>query len=328
MASFRRRGDKWQAQVRRKSGFQRTATFTSRKDAERWARSAEIEAERFHAGLSAGSICDEPLVELLERYRATILPLKRSAYQEGYILNSLGRQAFAKLPIARIRPEHIARFRDERLAEVSASTLNRTLVVLSHVFETARTEWGFEQLENPVSKIRKPTPNPSRTRRLSEDEERCLIAALTTSRNPVILPLTLFALETGMRLSEMLGLGWKDVNFERRMVELVLTKNGRGRHVPLSGRALQLLHDRREADPIGPFLSTPSAVKQAWRRSVRRAGLEDLRFHDLRHEAISRLFERGLSLPEVALISGHTDPRMLMRYTHIQARRVAERLQD
>ncbi len=326
MASIRKRGDKWQVQVRRKSGFQKTASFTSRKDADRWARSAEMEADKYDAGLSVGSICDEPLVELLERYRATILPLKRSAYQEGYILNALGRQAFAKLPIARIRPEQIARFRDERLAEVSASTLNRTLVVLSHVFETARTEWGFERLENPVSKIRKPKPNPSRARRLSEEEERHLIAALVTSRNPVILPLTLFALETGMRLSEMLGLRWDHVDFESRMVELVLTKNGRGRHVPLSTRALKLLHDRREADPVGPFLSTPSAVKQAWRRSVRRAGLEDLHFHDLRHEAISRLFERGLSLPEVALVSGHSDPRMLMRYTHMQSAKLVGKL--
>ncbi len=326
MASIRRRGEKWQVQVRRKGGFQKSASFTARKDAERWAKAAEMEAEKFEAGLSAGPISNEPLVSLLERYRATILPLKRSAYQEGYILNALGRQSFAKLPMARIRPEHIARFRDERLTKVSASTLNRTLVVLSHVFETARTEWGFEGLENPVAKIRKPRPNPSRTRRLTADEEKRLIAALARSRNPILLPLTQFALETGMRLSEMLGLRWEHVDFETRMAEIVLTKNGRGRHVPLSERALRLLHDRRQADPVGPFLSTPSAVKQAWRRSVRRAGLEDLHFHDLRHEAISRLFERGLSLPEVALISGHSDPRMLIRYTHIQSAKLVSKL--
>lgn len=326
MASIRRRGGKWQAQVRRKSGFQKSASFTSRKDAERWARAAEMEAEKFEAGLSAGPVSNEPLITLLERYRSTILPLKRSAYQEGYILNALGRQSFAKLSMARIRPEHIARFRDERLDEVSASTLNRTLVVLSHVFETARTEWGFEGLENPVSKIRKPRPNPSRTRRLSDDEQRRLIAALGASRNPVILPLTQFALETGMRLSEMLGLCWDHVDLEDRMVELTLTKNGRGRHVPLSSRALGILSERVRCDSIGPFRSTPSAIKQAWRRSVRRAGIEDLHFHDLRHEAISRLFERGLSLPEVALISGHSDPRMLMRYTHIQSAKLVEKL--
>ena len=326
MVSIRRRGEKWQVQVRRKSGFHKSASFTARKEAERWAKAAEMEAEKFEAGFSAGPISNEPLLSLLERYRATILPLKRSAYQEGYILNALGRQAFAKLPMARIRPEHIARFRDERLTQVSASTLNRTLVVLSHVFETARTEWGFDGLENPVAKIRKPRPNPSRTRRLTADEEKRLMAALARSRNPIILPLTQFALETGMRLSEMLGLRWEHVKFEGRMVELALTKNGRGRHVPLSVRALQILLERKAAKAIGPFCSTPTAVKQAWRRSVRRAGLEDLHFHDLRHEAISRFFERGLSLPEVALISGHTDPRMLMRYTHLQTAKLVRKL--
>lgn len=327
MASFRKRGAKWQVQVRRKSGFHKSATFSSKRDAERWATQTEREADRYDAGLIQASDRDFTLSDLLDRYRDAILPLKRSAYQEGYIVAALQRQNFARLPVSRIHPELIAKFRDDRLKEVTPSTVNRTLVVLSNVFETARTEWGCTGLENPVSKIRKPRPNPSRTRRLSDGEEVRLFEALSESRNPVIGPLAAFALETAMRLSEMLGLRWGEVRFEDRIAILPVTKNGRLRHVPLSSRAIAILSEQRSsgADP-GPFPSTLSAVKQAWRRSTKRAKIEDLHFHDLRHEAISRLFERGLSLPEVALMSGHTDPRMLMRYTHLQAERLAGKL--
>jgi integrase len=152
-----------------------------------------------------------------------------------------------------------------------------------------------------------------------------LLAALSASRNTVIMPLTCFALETAMRLSEMLQIRWEHIAFDQRLVELPMTKNGKPRHVPLSGPAIAILKKRR-AENLGPFRSTPSAIKQAWRRSIQRAALEDLHFHDLRHEAVSRLFERGLSLPEVALISGHSDPRMLMRYTHIQAAQISRKL--
>lgn len=326
MATFRKRSGKWQVQVRRKSGFHRSATFTSKRDAERWALGTEQEAERYEAGADHGKARDTTLAELFEQYRATILPLKRSAYQEGYILSALTRQSFATMPARRVRPEQIALYRDQRLKEVSASTLNRSLVVLSHVFETARTEWGHSTLENPVARIRKPRPNPSRTRRLSTNEEARLLTALSVSRNTVILPLTRFALETAMRLSEMLQMRWEHISFKQRLAELPLTKNGKPRTVPLSPAAIEILEARRRSDPTGPFASTPSAIKQAWRRSVKRAEIEDLHFHDLRHEAISRLFERGLSLPEVALVSGHSDPRMLMRYTHMQAAQISARL--
>lgn len=319
MATIRKRNGKWQVQIRRKTGFSKSSTFTSRKDAERWAAQTEIEAERQEAGIATETKETPPLKELIERYRQTILPLKRSAYQEGYILNALARERFATLPIERITASEIASFRDRRLTLVSASTLNRTLGVLSHVFETARTEWGFTDLINPVRLIRKPKANPPRERRLLAEEEACLLQAACASKNTDLRDVILFAIETAMRMSEILGIGWQDVDFERRLVFLRLTKNGRSRHVPLSTRAIGILSDRKALGLSGPFPSSQRAIQQAWLRAVRRSGIEDLHFHDLRHEAISRLFEKGFSLPEVGLISGHRDPRQLLRYTHLGA---------
>ena len=104
-----------------------------------------------------------------------------------------------------------------------------------------------------------------------------------------------------------------------------MTKNGSGRRVPLTDRAVQILTSlRREGGLVFPV--TSKALQIAWRRLARRAGIEDLRFHDLRHEAISRLFERGLNVPEVAVMSGHRDPRMLFRYTHPRPEDIARKL--
>ena len=134
-------------------------------------------------------------------------------------------------------------------------------------------------------------------------------------RNRLILPIVLFAVETGMRRSEILGLRWNDVGPEGRSVVLRPTKNGHSRTIPLSTRALSILRTVEKTDEQ-IFPMSANAFRLAWERLRARAGLFDLRFHDLRHEAISRFLEMGLSVPEVALIRGHRDQRMLFRYTH------------
>jgi integrase len=142
---------------------------------------------------------------------------------------------------------------------------------------------------------------------LTLSAERC--------RNQSVLPIILFALETGMRRSEILSLKWIGVDWERRSLLLTQTKNGRCRTIPLSTRALAVLKLVSQTDQR-VFPMNGNAFRLAWERVRARAGISDLHFHDLRHEAISRFFELGLSMPEVALISGHRDPRMLFWYTH------------
>jgi integrase len=94
----------------------------------------------------------------------------------------------------------------------------------------------------------------------------------------------------------------------------------------LTGKAQTILERQRELKTSSPFPVTPNALRMAWDRLIRRTSITNLRFHDLRHEAISRFFEMGLSMPEVALISGHKDPRMLFRYTHLDPERVIAKL--
>jgi len=203
--------------------------------------------------------------------------------------------------------------------------VRRELAIVRHCLEVARTEWGFALKSNPVHQVKLPRPSKPRERRATPDElERLLAACEATSCSwlPAIIQL---AVETGMRRSELLSMRWDDVDLKARTVLLRSTKNGHPRTVPLSPRALEIIRDTPRFGKI-VFGVSANAVRLAWERLKRRAGVTDLRFHDLRHEAVSRFFENGLNMPEVAAISGHKDPRMLMRYTHPKAEAIAMKL--
>jgi integrase len=160
-----------------------------------------------------------------------------------------------------------------------------------------------------------------------ESEEIRLLKACREARNSYLLPILRLALETAMRQGELVNLRWEHIDLTRRITYLPDTKNGEARTVPLSTAAIKVLHSlpRSMTGQVFPGLTT-EAVKRAFARAVRRAGIEDLRFHDLRHESTSRLFERGLNIMEVASITGHKDLRMLRRYTHLKAEDLARKL--
>ena len=175
-------------------------------------------------------------------------------------------------------------------------------------------EWGLMLSANPVDRVKMPPLSPARNRRLEDGEFERLEEAARQTKNPHIWPIIVFAIEAGMRRGEILGLRWEHVDLDRRIAFLLLTKNGSSREVPLSTKAIKVLVAQRQRnDTLSPFPVTPNGFRSAWDRLKSRAGLSDLRFHDLRHEAISRFFELGLNIPEVAVISGHKDPRMLFR---------------
>lgn len=236
-----------------------------------------------------------------------------------------------RLPMARryvagIRGVDIARYRDERLRKVTPSTVKRDLVLLGHVFEVARKEWGIH-VHNPVRDIRLPADNRPRDRRLQAGEEARLLEACREARNPWLLPIVQLALETDMRQGELIRLHWEHIDLNRRTAHLPDTKNGEARTVPLSTTAVRVLRTlpRSLHGPVFPGVTT-EAIKRAYIRAVRRAGIENLRFHDLRHEATTRLFEKGLNIMEVASVTGHKDLRMLRRYTHLKAEDLARKL--
>ena len=217
------------------------------------------------------------------------------------------RQPFASLSLAELTTSKICDYRDMRSKKVQPGTVRRELSILHIVFDTAGREWNIPIRENPLSKLPKIKPQAGRNRRLSEDEYKRLQAAVEGSRNHYLMPIIRFALATGMRRGEILQMRWVDINFTLRTLHIPITKNGHARTIPISSQGVSVLqeiaeHKTKQEKCV--FSMTGNGFQQAWERLRDRAGLHDLHFHDLRHEAISRFVERGLSVPEVALISG------------------------
>jgi integrase len=265
------------------------------------------------------------LADLLERYANEIVPRKRGSDREVYLLRVILRHAIARLPLHRLTAIEIAKYRDHRLSLVKADSVRREFAIVRHCLEVAQHEWGFALPSNPVRQVKLPRAGNPRERRLNPGELDRLLAACETSRARWLPAVIEVAIETGMRRGELLGMRWDDVNLKARTVLLRNTKNGFSRTVPLSARALKVIKKTpRCGDTV--FVVSANALRLAWERLRRRAGVSGLRFHDLRHEAVSRFFEKGLNVPEVAMISGHRDPRMLFRYTHPKAEEIAAKL--
>lgn len=329
MATYRNRGNKWQARIQRKGQPDLAKSFLSKRDAEAWARQTEAEMDR-GAYLDRTEADKTTLGELFQRYLLEVTPHKKSCVSEQNRIKSFCRDdKLCQYKATALSGKLFAEWRDKRLQEVAGSTVNRDLNLLSHVINTARKEWGIH-INNPVELIRRPKHNKGRERRLTADEETRLFAELCLTEraadgtykaggthNPWIKPVVIFAIETGMRRGEILSLAWVNVDLQKRMARLVDTKNGEGRSVPLTRRATALLQSLPRSIDGRVFPTTAEAVKLAFRRALERARINDLHFHDLRHEAVSRMFEKGLGVMEVASVSGHKTLQMLRRYTHL-----------
>lgn len=275
----------------------------------------EIRAERFELPSDTRILSRITLGHLVTRYRDTISIRKRGHEFERFILTAFLRYPICEKPLSQLSTKDFADYRDERLASIKPTTLKRQLCPLHNLFEVARNEWCLPIRENPLSKLRLPVPQQRRERRLNGAELERLMQSAQRCRNKLILPTIVFAVETGMRRGEILSLEWKNIDDERHSVLLPNTKNGHSRTIPVSQRALAILKSLAKTNERA-FPISANGFRLAWERVRTRAGVTDLHFHDLRREAISRFFELGLSVPEVALISGHRDPRMLFRYTH------------
>ena len=179
--------------------------------------------------------------------------------------------------------------------------------------------------------VRRPRSAPPRDRRLNGDEEKRLREAIEEARNPYLLQVVELAIETATRQSEIVYLEWKHIQLDKRVAHLPKTKNDEARDVALSTKAVRVLkalgptQEKRRGRVFSGL--TSEAIKQAFSRSCDRAEILDFRFHDLRHEATSRLFEdKGLDIMEVASITGHKTLQMLKRYTHLRAENLAKKL--
>jgi len=200
-------------------------------------------------------------------------------------------------------------------------SINREQAFLRNLYTMAITRGKAS--ENPVKKVRFAREENGRTRFLTHDEEVRILACCI----PSLTPLVVTALHTGFRMSELLSLTWHDVDFHRCLIAVraAYAKNGESRSIPMNSILIEMLRAMK-GDTVGEAAvfctskGTPHRdFRTTFRQIVRKAGIEDFRFHDLRHRFASRLVMAGVDLPTVQALMGHKNVTMTMRYTHLSA---------
>ena len=328
MASIRKRQDKYQAQIRI-NGQSTSKTFTSLANAKSWARRMETNAEL--SDLPKKKYQPRNFNEVFQRYLKEVTPLKMNTSVEPIIIRLLMRSEWAKKPLSQLTTRDLCSYRDQRLQEIKVTSLHRQFCIIKHAARIAEEEWGWDAKLIAIKAIRLKAEPPSTVRRISQDDINLLLDAAAASRNHLMQPLITLALETGMRRGELLSFRWTEVEFERLQISLQKTKSGYPRLIPITNAAevvlLKLFSTTEDREGV-VFDMSANAIRLAFGRIRQRCGLASVRFHDLRHEAISRLFEKGLTMPEVASISGHRSLSQLMRYSHADTLALVDKLRS
>lgn len=319
MATYRRLpSGRWNVQVRRRGHPGFSKTFRTKAAAERWATETENQMERgtFRDLTSAQETTVE---DLLDRYEREVTPRKRTQDKERSRLSILV-QALGRYTLANLTAEAVIAWADGRLEHVSSDTVRKELNLLAHAIDTGVTVWRIHLHENPATTARKALTGTrtlkagiSRDRRLQPGEFRRLLKASQASHRA----LWIWFIESAMRRGEVAGM--KREHRHGEYLRIPHTKTGRPRTIPMSRHMVRVWREL----PLG---LRPDSISQAFDRDCARAGIEGLRLHDLRHEATSRLFEKGLEIQEVAAITGHTDWKSLKRYTHPTHQAISRKL--
>ncbi|TDN69077.1 site-specific integrase [Paraburkholderia sp. BL10I2N1] len=304
----------FQAKVRRKGWPGQSKTFHEKKDAAAWIRATESALDRGELSKPTKPKADglNTLADALRRYRDKVCPDHRGGAIEQLTINRWLRECreFVAIPVEQLSAARLAEWRDGQMKDRQPSTVARQMNTLLACLNLARAEWGCEI---PPLKVARPKSPPHRDRVLSETEEATLLLAAGDLR-----PVIEFAIATAMRQGEIAALRWPDIDWTRKVARLHTSKNGLPRDVPLSTRAIAALESlERGRGPV--FGLSADSIKRQFIRLARRAKISGLRFHDLRHTAITRYARTGLNPLQLAVISGHKDIRMLARYTHLKA---------
>ena len=330
----------WKAMIRKNGWPTSTKTFRTKRDAEDWSRRTEDEMVR---GVFIQRTPSEKMTieTAMLRYVKEVVPTKKPSTQqrEATRVKQL-LSHFGNYSLAAVTTEMVAAYRDLRLEQgKSNNTVRLELALLGHLFTVAIKEWHIGLTYSPVANIRKPSPGAGRNRRISLAEEQQLLKTMDNHSNPMLGWITRIAIETGMRQSEILTLKVSQVDLKKRVIRLTDTKNDDSRTVPLTKNATLIISEAL-LNPLRPndveliFFGeqgksgqrSPYAFNKVFGDLKAKIGMADLHFHDLRHEAVSRFVEVGLSDQEVASISGHKSMQMLRRYTHLRAEDLVHRL--
>lgn len=316
MATIIKKGDRWQAQVCKK-GVRKASSFATKTAAKQWA--IQMEADIL-AGISK-DYSGKTLLDALERYAEEVSPKKKSHHWE---LTHIG--AFKRLPFANYRLEHVttpvlAQWRDDRLALVKSSSVNREIALMAAILETARREWQWITV-NPIRDVKRPAGAKHRERIFTADEVKTITLQLGEfGKSGIVAKALAFAIETGMRRSEITGLTWDMIDFDKRTATLPKTKNGDKRDVPLSSKAIAIL----DVSQPKPFDVSPEVLTALFSKACKKAGIENANFHDSRHTAITKL-AKVLSPYELARMVGHKSLSMTLVYYNETASEIAKKL--
>ena len=315
MGCVRKRGKSWNAQVRVSGWRSFTKTFKTKLDATEWV--VNFEKELRSKPIPEKDVKSLKLKDLFNKYKVEILPKLKSYKIVCYKLDVLSRSWLGDIKVINLTKRHLEQLSADRKLIVKDGTVKSELMLIKRVFKVAINKWNYGIPINAFNGLDIPLPHKPRTRRLLSNELSTLISYAEKQKNKYISTIIQFAVESGMRRSEILKLTWNDVNLKTGIASLYDTKNGDDRHIPLTKNAIQLLSNLTQSNEF-VFPITANCLRLAWERCRNKSNIQGLRFHDLRHEAVSRFFEMGLSVPEVALISGHKDVRQLFRYTHLK----------
>lgn len=340
MAYIRKRGSSWEAMVR-KNEFRITRTFDTELEARAWA--ADIELQILRGTYSdPKKLCDSmKFSDLLQRYAEKVTPTKKGARQEFSRIKGIQQQKWAKKALTMLCVSDFSDYKVQRQMEVSNSTLNRELALMSAVLNHARREWGID-VKNYVLDIKKPKENPARKRVLSNAELEFLSAAVEESRSESFKLYFYIALTTGFRKSEILALRKKHINLSDSTVYLPITKNQESRIAPIGTKAkatfagiteknIDELFDYEGSDPCKKawYAAKSRAIKnyqkdcKAKQINPDEDFLQNFRFHDLRHHAFTNFARKLKGYAEIAMATGHKSPQMINRYVHLTPEEVA-----
>ena len=325
MATFRKSGNRWRADVKRQ-GVRRSKTFKTKNDAMLWA----IEQEKVIIAADGDYIPGYTMAALFDRYAKEVSPKKAGERWEVVRLNKLMRGSLAHIPTHDLKKADVEKWRDESLETLQNSSVNRELNLLLSVVKRG-VDWKLIPIY-PLTGLERPPSTPSRKRRISDSEiEKVLKALQVDPGDPQIFKrihevgvIFLFAIETACRLGEICDLQWSDVYLSKRYIHLPNTKNGDARDVPLTSVAVHLLSSI--PDKTGKVFGIRSgSASTLFARYIKKAGINNLHMHDTRHEAVSRLAKK-FTMMELAKVVGHRDPRSLMIYYEPSAEELAAKL--
>lgn len=339
MATIRKRvtakGTVWTAEVKRKGYPRESRTFSRQMDAQAWSRKRETEISETRANPTAIAR-RYTVTKLIDRYREEVLPGKSASTiptQDKQLV--WWQQQIGHMTLADVTPSIVSTCLEKlRRNGRSEATRVRYLGVLSHAFSHAVRDWEWCPV-NPCKQVRKPREPRGRVRYLSDSERERLLQATEESRNPALTVIVLLALCTGARRGELLNLRWRDVDLTRELLTFHETKNDERRTVPIVEPALSALREyartkRRIDTPLvfpSPTGTAPLVINKTWARIIKRAEIEDFRFHDLRHSCASYLAQNGATLAEISEILGHKSLQMVKRYAHLQPEHLRSPLQ-